>query len=359
MMYSRWLDQPCTVLNETTRAAALERQGQLTKPPGALGQMEELAVRLAAMQGNERPCVDKAFIAIFAADHGIAAEGVSAFPQAVTGEMVKNFARGGAAISVLAKTLNASLEVVNLGTANDPGDWPNVVRAVIAPMSANFAQEPAMSEEQLAQAMQAGRDSVLRALEQGAQIYLGGEMGIANTTAASAIACAILQMPPESLTGPGTGLDSKGVQHKAAVIQRALALHGFTNSLPEKWKSQKALDVLRCVGGFEIAALVGAYLTCAQRGLPVLVDGFISSVAALVGVRFDPNVNDWLLFAHTSAEPGHQSVLEKLYAKPLLSLGMRLGEGSGAATALPLLRLACALHNGMATFAEAAVSEKI
>ena len=346
-----WLNFPVKPLDLKTGTAALARQAQLTKPPGSLGQLEELAVQLAAMQGVERPAVDHASIVIFAGDHGIAAENVSAFPQAVTGEMVKNFARGGAAISVLAKTLGARLEVVNLGTVNDPGEWPNVVRAVIAPSTSNFAAEPAMTETQLAQALQAGCDSVLRAHEHGAQIFIGGEMGIANTTSASAIACALLQEAPQLLAGPGTGLDSKGVAHKAAVIQRALDLHRANLAQP--------LGVLRHVGGFEIAALAGAYLAAAQNGVPVLVDGFISSVAALTAVRIQPAVRNWMLFAHTSAEPGHQRVLTTLDAQPLLQLGMRLGEGSGAATALPLLRLACALHNGMATFAEAQVSGKL
>jgi nicotinate-nucleotide--dimethylbenzimidazole phosphoribosyltransferase len=346
-----WLDAPIKQLNRDSEAQALARQGQLTKPPGALGQLEGLAVKLAAMQGMARPAVDNAAIAIFAADHGIAAENVSAFPQAVTGEMVKNFARGGAAISVLAKTLNASLEVVNLGTVNDPGVWPNVVREVIAPMTSNFAVEPAMSEDQLAKALQAGRDSVLRAIEHGAQVYIGGEMGIANTTAATAVSCALLKAKPAELAGPGTGLDRAGVAHKITVLERALSLHSAHFSSP--------LECLRRVGGFEIAALTGSYLTCAQRGLPVLVDGYIATAAALTAVRIAPNCADWLIYAHGSAEPGHAKLLAALEAKPLLSLGMRLGEGSGAATALPLLRLACALHNGMATFAEAAVSEKI
>jgi len=354
-----WLNLPVKQLDRKMETAALARQAQLTKPPGSLGQLEALAVRLSAMQGVERPVVDHAAIAIFAADHGVAAENVSAFPQAVTGEMVKNFARGGAAISVLAKTLGARLEVVNLGTVNDPGELPGVVRAAIASSTANFAVEPAMTETQLAQALQAGRNSVLRAREHGAQIFIGGEMGIANTTSASAIACALLHESPQLLAGPGTGLDSKGVAHKAAVIQRALELHGFLPYPAGGAGEEGALDVLRHVGGFEIAALAGAYLAAAQNGVPVLVDGFISSVAALAAVRLNPDVRNWMLFAHTSAEPGHQRVLAALDAQPLLQLGMRLGEGSGAATALPLLRLACALHNGMATFAEAAVSEKL
>lgn len=350
-MNSNWMNQPYAAMNESARTAALVRQGQLTKPPGSLGQLEEVAVRLAAMQGVERPSVDNAAIAIFAADHGVAAENVSAFPQAVTGEMVKNFARGGAAICVLAKTLNAKLEVVNLGTVNDPGEWTNVVRAVIAPSTANFAVGPAMTEAQLAQALQAGRDSALRAIKNGAQIYIGGEMGIANTTAAAALSCALLKASPKELAGPGTGLDHAGVTHKIAVLERTLALHAAHFDDP--------MECLRRVGGFEIAALTGAYLTCAQQGLPVLVDGFITTAAALVAVRIEPQCADWFIYAHGSAEPGHARLLQALDAKPLLNLGMRLGEGSGAATALSLLRTACALHNGMATFAEAAVSGKI
>ncbi|HEU0283304.1 MAG TPA: nicotinate-nucleotide--dimethylbenzimidazole phosphoribosyltransferase [Gallionella sp.] len=350
-MNTDWLAQPCAALNESSRTAALARQGQLTKPPGSLGKLEAIAVQLAALQGAEKPQMERVQISIFAADHGVAAEGVSAFPQAVTAEMVKNFARGGAAISVLAKQNNATLEVINLGTAFPVEPMANVRDEQIAPGTANFAQGPAMTEAQLAAAMQSGQAAALRAKQDGADLFIGGEMGIANTTSASAIACALLHESPQLLAGPGTGLDSKGVAHKAAVIQRALDMHRANLAHP--------LDVLRHVGGFEIAALAGAYLAAAQNGLPVLVDGFISSVAALTAVRIQPGVRDWLMFAHASAEPGHQRVLGALDAQPLLQLGMRLGEGSGAATAVPLLRLACVLHNNMATFAEAQVSGKL
>lgn len=350
-MKAEWISHAIKPLNRDMEQHALARQGQLTKPPGALGELEALAVRLAAMQGTERPAADQAVIAVFAADHGVAAEQVSAFPQAVTGEMVKNFARGGAAISVLARALGAKLEVVNLGTVNDPGELPNVVRAWIAPQTANLAVEPAMTESQLAQALEAGRNSALRAARAGAQIYVGGEMGIANTTAAAALGCALLKAAPKVLAGPGTGLDGKGLNHKIAVLARALEVHGAHFGSP--------VECLRRVGGFEIAALTGAYLTCGQQGIPVLVDGFITSAAALAAVRIAPRCADWLIYSHSSAEPGHALLLEALEAKPLLSLGMRLGEGSGAGVALPVLRAACALHNGMATFAEAAVSEKL
>jgi len=355
-----WLTAACAALNETTRAAALARQGQLTKPPGALARLEDIAVQLAALQGVEKPQLQRVHISVFAADHGVAAEGVSLFPQAVTAEMVRNFARGGAAISVLAKQLNATLEVLNLGTVSVVEALPGVRDERIAAGTANFAQAPAMTEAQLAQALRAGRAAVLRAKQSGAQLFIGGDMGIANTTSASAIACVLLQSEPALLSGPGTGLDSKGVAHKAQVIAQALAKHGLLPS-PAGGRGvggEGASSVLRHVGGFEIAGLCGAYIAAAQQGLPVLVDGFISTIAALAAVRINPDVRNWLLFGHTSAEPGHQRVLAALDAQPLLQLGMRLGEGSGAAMAMPILQLACALHNGMATFAEAGVSDK-
>jgi len=349
-MNSIWLAQPCAELNDTASAAALAHQGQLTKPPGALGRLEDLAVQLAAWQGVDRPDMSRVHISVFAADHGVADEGVSLFPQAVTSEMVRNFARGGAAISVLAKKLNATLEVINLGTVSVVEPLTNVRDERVAAGTKNFAQHAAMTISQRDAALHAGRNAALRAKQNDAQLFIGGDMGIANTTSASAIACALLQALPDQLAGPGTGLDSKGVEHKARVIEQSLALHCLHPDNP--------LEVLRCVGGFEIAGLAGAYVAAAQQGIPVFVDGFISSVAALVAVRINPNVRDWMLFAHTSAEPGHQRVLDALSAQPLLQLGMRLGEGSGSAVAVPLLQLACALHGSMATFAEAGVSEQ-
>lgn len=347
-MSAAWWQQAACRPHSDAAAAAQARHASLTKPPGSLGRLEPLVVRLAALQGMERPRVDPAWIAVFAGDHGVAAEGVSAFPQAVTGEMLRNFARGGAAISVLAHELGAHLEVVDLGTVNDPGDLPGVRRERIAPATANFCSQPAMSVAQLDTALAAGRDSVAAAQAAGARLYIGGEMGIGNTTAAAALASALLRLPPEWLVGAGTGLDAQGIAHKGAVVARALAWHAGEHS-PLEW--------LRRVGGFEIAALSGACIAAAQAGLPVLVDGFIVSVAALAAVRIHPGVRDWLLFSHRSQENGHGAVLDALSADPLLDLGLRLGEGSGAALALPLLRLACALHANMATFEEAGVSE--
>jgi len=347
---TEWLRIPSALLDEAAQLAAQRRQQELTKPPGALGELETIAIRLAAMQGTPRPALEQIAITIFAADHGVAAEGVSAFPQSVTGEMVRNFARGGAAICVLARSLDAQLEVINLGTVNDLGSLPGVLNLRLGPGSANLSQSPAMTDEQLARAMHAGRQAVERAKLAGAQLFIGGEMGIGNTTAATALACALLDAVPEQIAGPGTGLSLQGVEHKIEVIRRALALHQKHLGHP--------IQALRRLGGFEIAALAGSYMACAHIGLPALVDGFISSVAALVATRLCDGAGEWLLFAHASAEPGHRRVLKALAAQPLLDIGMRLGEGSGAATAVPLLRLACSLHNEMATFAEAEVSEK-
>ncbi|MES2821514.1 MAG: nicotinate-nucleotide--dimethylbenzimidazole phosphoribosyltransferase [Pseudomonadota bacterium] len=349
-MNAAWWQASCRLPHAEIRREALARQLQLTKPAGSLGRLEQAAVTLAALQGRARPAVERLWIAIFAGDHGVVAEGVSAFPQAVTGQMLRNFVGGGAAISVLARQLNATLELIDLGTAVALEPLSGVRHLRLGAGTANFLHEPALSAEQLALALAAGRDSLDRAREAGVELYLAGEMGIGNTTAASALACALLDCPAQALVGPGTGLDSAGMARKAEVIERALVLHGAGLDSP--------LEVLRRLGGFEIAALVGAYLACAQQGVPALVDGFICSVAALLAVRINPDCRPWLLFAHCGAEPGHRRVLHSLDAEPLLDLGLRLGEGSGAALAVPLLQLACRLHNEMATFAEAAVAEK-
>ncbi len=343
-----WLKEPVARPNENAARLAAERQALLIKPPGALGRLEALAIRLAAWQGTPAPSADRVRIVVFAGDHGVAGEGVSAFPQSVTAAMVNQFARGGAAVSVLARVLDAELEVINLGTAEAIGPTPGVLDLRLGPGTANFVREPAMSEGQLVESLRAGRDAAARASSAGVRIFIGGEMGIGNTTAAAALGAALLGEAPETLTGPGAGLGTEGVQRKAEVIRRALVRHGPYLADP--------LEVLRRLGGFEIAALAGAFVACAQHGLPVLVDGFICTAAALAAERLCPGASGWFLYAHTSAEPGHARMLAALDGKPLLDLGMRLGEGSGAAVALPLLRMACALHAGMATFEEAGIA---
>jgi len=354
-----WINAPGAELNKQAKKDAEARQMQLTKPPGALGQLEYLVIQLASMQDSTLPHVDNVWISIFAGDHGVAAEGVSAFPQSVTCEMIKNFSRGGAAINVLANELGATLEVINMGTADNTATTPspeappldNVIQVNLGPGTKNITQSAAMTESQYLSAIETGKLSVERALSANAHIYIAGEMGIANTTSATAIACALMDILPEKLTGPGTGLDKAGVEHKINIIQKALALHMNHNL--------DCAEILRRLGGFEIAAMTGAYIACAKKGVPILVDGFISSVAALCASHLCDDMSNWFLFSHISAEPGHVHVLEALGAKPILNLGMRLGEGSGAAVAVPILRLACALHRDMATFDEAEVKEKI
>lgn len=336
------IPSPC----ERSRAAAQERQARLTKPPGSLGRLESLAVRLAALQARDDPRAERFWIGVFAADHGVAEEGVSAFPRAVTQAMSANFASGGAAINVLARQLGAPLEVVDVGIL-EPANDPSIIPARAGCGTANFTRGPAMSEAQLEACLTAGAASIARAHASDAQVFIGGEMGIGNTTTASALACALLDLPPEALAGPGTGLDPAGIRHKREVIARALAHHAGT--------LDSAREIMRRLGGFEIAALTGAYLHAAAARMPVLVDGFIASVAALIATRLEPACRDYLLFAHRSGEPGHGVILTALAAEPLLDLSLRLGEGSGAALAALLLRAACALHNEMATFDEAGV----
>ncbi|PAA08309.1 nicotinate-nucleotide--dimethylbenzimidazole phosphoribosyltransferase [Pseudomonas fragi] len=349
-MSTPWWLKPCKPVDRVMQAAAGERQQQLTKPAGSLGQLEALAVQLAGLQGRLKPRVDQLWIGIFAGDHGVVAEGVSAYPQAVTGQMLHNFVSGGAAISVLARQLGAQLDVVDLGTVTPMLELAGVRHLQLGAGTANFATGPAMSDSQGLKALQAGRDSVLRAQAAGSEVFIGGEMGIGNTASASALASALLACPASLLTGPGTGLDAAGVSHKARVIERALAFHEGHLDDP--------LQTLFRLGGFEIAALVGAYVACAQEGIVAVVDGFICTVAAMVAVRLNPQCREWLVFSHRGAEQGHRHVLESLQAEPLLDLGLRLGEGSGAALAVPLMRLACDLHGQMATFAQAAVADR-
>ena len=349
-MTMAWWAQPAATLDRHAAEAAHALQQTLTKPPGSLGRLESLAERLAACQGVACPKLDTVWISVFAADHGVAEAGVSAFPQVVTGEMVRNFAGGGAAISVLARTLGATLDVVNLGTVNDPGEIDGVLRAIIAPSTANLSRAPAMTREQCDTALRIGAGRVAQARAAGADLFIGGEMGIANTTAATALACALLGESPAALAGAGTGLDDAGIARKIAVIERALELHA---------DAVGPFEHLRRLGGFEIAALAGACIAAAQARLPVQVDGFIVTAAALAAVRMNPSVRDWLLFSHRSRERGHARLLDALSAEPLLDLGMRLGEGTGAALGVILAKTALHLHANMATFESASVSRRL
>lgn len=345
-----WIDQRAAKLDAEAGIRARVRQNSLTKPPGSLGQLEEMAVWLAERQSSDKPSVNKVWISVFAADHGVMDEQVSAYPQIVTGEMIKNFAAGGAAICVLAKALAAQLEVINLGVVNEPGRLPGIVQDQIAFQTHNIANGPAMTSQQFTQALCSGKRAAERAETQHTDLYIAGDMGIGNTTVSAALACAYLKMEPEQLVGPGTGLDADGVQHKAAVVKQALACN------QENCATQAG--ILQSLGGFEIAAMSAAMIRAAQLGVPILVDGYIASTSALAAVRINPSIQSWLYFSHCSAEPGHAAILKALKANAVLDLSMRLGEGSGAAVAVPLYRLACDLHNNMATFAEAGVSEE-
>ncbi len=342
-----WLNHKIERPDEAYYKKAFNRQAILTKPQGSLGLLEELAVRLAAMQQTEQPEIEQVWVSVFAADHGVAAEAVSAFPQVVTAEMVKNFANNGAAVNVLSRYVNASFEVIDVGLVNTV-EAKGLIVDRAGNGTANFAKQAAMTALQMNSALASGKSAVKRALKHKTQLFIAGEMGIANTTSASAMATALTGLSVEQLTGAGTGLVNKAIQHKAKVIEESIDLHQNFLETP--------LNVLQYLGGFEIAALVGAYVYAAQQKLPVLIDGFIASVAALLAVKINPEVQAWFFYAHRSQEKGHQLVLEQLQARPLLDLKMRLGEASGAVAAVPLLQMACRLHNEMATFAQAEIT---
>jgi len=345
-----WYHAPAKAPSQPHIKEAQEHQSQLTKPKGSLGDLEHLAVLLAGLQHRDRPSCARAQFTVFAGDHGVAAEGVSAFPQSVTGQMVQNFASGGAAIAVLAKSLNCPLAVINVGTVDVLPTIEGVEDKRIAAGTENFSIKSAMSESQLQRALEIGQQSIQESKKLDADIWVGGEMGIANTTSATALACAYFNCAAAEIVGPGTGLDNAGQIHKSAVIHKALDLFNANAQTP--------LKNLQYLGGFEIAALTGAYISAAQEGLPVIIDGFICSVAALYAKAINPSIEPWLIFSHQSAEPGHQKILSDFKRSPLVDLGLRLGEGSGAAIVLPLLRLACELHNNMATFAQAQIDNK-
>jgi nicotinate-nucleotide--dimethylbenzimidazole phosphoribosyltransferase len=340
-----WWNGTVTAPSELATAAAYERQQQLTKPPGSLGKLESLAIQFAGWQDRSDPRLDIVEIRVFAGDHGVVAERVSAFPQAVTVQMIHNFASGGAAIAVLARHYGASFSVINVGTATPGPVLEGVVNLQLAPGTGNMCTGPAMDDALVRRALDSGATHAPISCD----LFIGGEMGIGNTTAAAALTSALLGLPATDTVGRGTGVDEQGLALKCAAVQRALDLH-TTGDV-------SALEILRRLGGLEIAALTGAYIACAQRGIPILVDGYICTAAALLACRLNPGVREWMIFAHRSAEPGHRLLLQALAAEPLLDLGMRLGEGSGAALVLPLLRAACQLHNEMATFAEAGVSD--
>jgi nicotinate-nucleotide--dimethylbenzimidazole phosphoribosyltransferase len=339
-------------LDQSLMNQAQQRLDSLTKPVGSLGRLEELARWLVGVRREARPRLSRKVIFTFAADHGVAEEGVSAYPAAVTPEMVRNFLRGGAAINVLARQAGAQVIVADFGVAADFGGMPGLISRKIGLGTANMTKGPAMTEKQALQAVLAGAELALAEKERGADLFATGDMGIGNTTAASALLAALTGLSVEEATGRGTGIDDAAFHRKVGAIRRALDAN--------KTDGKNALATLAQVGGFEIAGLVGVILAGAATRTPVLVDGFISGAAALVACRLAQSkpVRDYLAVAHLSAEPGHRRITKELGILPLLDLQMRLGEGTGAALAMPILDAACAIFNEMATFEEAGVSGK-
>lgn len=332
------------------RRRAQARLDRLTKPVGSLGRLEEVAARYVAMTGKPPPALPQAAIYTFAADHGIAAEGVSAYPSAVTPQMVLNFLRGGAAVNVLARHAGAVVRVVDIGVAHDFGPLPGLIDRKIARGTKNFAAEPAMSREEAERALLVGIDLAAQAARDGIGVIGTGDMGIGNTTPSAAITAVLTGSPVSVVTGRGTGIDEAGFRHKVSVIDAALAKHRPDPASP--------LDVLAKVGGFEIAGLAGLILGAAGHRMPVMLDGFISGAAALLAVGLQPLCRDYLLASHLSVEQGHQAALRHLSLKPLLDLDLRLGEGTGACLGISLLAASLKLLTEMATFDEAGVSER-
>ncbi len=333
--------------------AALEHAIDIkTKPPGSLGALERVAHQIGRIQQSATPDLARPTMLIFAGDHGVVAAGVSPYPQAVTAQMVLNFLRGGAAINVFCRTHGIELEVVNAGVAADFPAHASLVDIPVARGTQNFLDAPAMTREQLETALAAGAARVVAHASRGARMIGFGEMGIGNTSSAACLMQRLTGLPLAACVGRGTGVDDAGLARKTAILERALAAHPVSGDTPDP------LDTLATFGGFEIAMMTGAYLAAAKLGLVIVVDGFISTVALLVAARVSPAVLDYCVFAHASDETGHRAMLDILGATPLLQLGLRLGEGTGAALAMPLIQAAAAFLREMATFEGAGVSDR-
>lgn len=318
-----------------------------TKPPGALGQLESLALQIARIQGAEQLNIVNPTLLVFAGDHGIAAEGVSIAPSEVTRQMVQNFAHGGAAINVFCRQVGFKLEVIDCGILTPLEGVEGIIDQRLGTGTGAIHLEPAMALETVDKGFAMARDLIERHHQGGCNLVAFGEMGIGNTSAASAIMAAMMQLDVAECVGRGTGINSETLERKLMLIELALLLHQSALTGPRA--------VLACLGGFEIVQMTGAMLAAAERNMLVVVDGFIATAAALVAVQIAPNVRDYLIFAHQSEEQGHQRMLAHLQAKPLLSLGLRLGEGTGAALALPLIQAAVNFYNQMASFSDAGI----
>ena len=339
-----------TPVDRSLSVAAQAHLDDLTKPQGSLGRLEEIALKYALARGSLTPVLSKKKICCFAADHGVAAEGVSAFPAEVTPQMVYNMLNGGAAINVLTRHAGVDLDVVDMGVNHDFADVAGLVNRKVKPGSQNMAIGPAMSEEDALRAILSGAELALEAYKAGYHIFGTGEMGIANTTPATALYSVLLDIPVESITGRGTGIDDERLKHKIGVIKKAIEVNASRSETP--------FGALAALGGYEIAGIAGFILGAASCKVPVVVDGFISSAAAVVALKLCPAVDDYLFFSHLSNEQGHRAVMQKLGARPILDLDLRLGEGTGAALSIQLIEGAVKIYNEMATFSGAHVSEK-
>jgi len=337
-------------VDQSLNVPAQAHLDDLAKPQGSLGRLEEIALKYVLASGSLRPVLAKKKICCFAGDHGVAAEGVSAFPAEVTPQMVYNMLSGGAAINVLTRHAGVDLDVVDMGVNHDFADLPGLVKRKVKPGSANMAIGPAMSEADALQALLSGAALALEAHEAGYHVLGTGEMGIANTTPATALYSVLLDVPVESITGRGTGIDDERLKHKIEVIKKAIEVNASRSKTP--------FGALAALGGFEIAAIAGFVLGAAACKVPVVVDGFISSSGAVVALKLCPAVDDYLFFSHLSNEQGHKTVMQKLGARPILDLDLRLGEGTGAALSMQIIEGALKIYNEMATFSGAKVSEK-
>jgi len=350
---SSLIAQVCRQIEPVDQAwlsAARERQLTLTKPPGSLGRLEEIANRLAAIQRTATPVVTKKRIYVVAGDHGITIEGVSAYPREVTPQMVDNFLRGGAAINVLGRAGGIEVRIVDAGVDADLSNRVGLIHSKVVRGTANFAVGPAMTRVEAETCLTAGIELGQAAANDGITLLGIGEMGIGNTTAASAISSVLLKCDPEAVTGRGTGVDDEGLAQKIAVIRRAIEIN--------RPDSRDATDILAKVGGAEIGVMAGIVLGAAANHLPIVADGFISTAAAALALTLQPNVRDYLFNGHRSAERGQTALIEFIGEEPLLDLSMRLGEGTGAALAMHIIEGAVKLLGEMATFADAGVSNK-
>ena len=337
-------------LDKKMMERAAKKHDSLTKPPGSLGVLEAQGIRLAAIQETLTPRLSGKTAVVFAADHGITDEGVSAYPKVVTQQMVLNFLKGGAAINALCKTHATNLYVADMGVAAEFPDHPYLLKHKLGLGSANMLTMPALTSKQVQQALDVGIDLAHRFSEAGSNCLIGGDMGIGNTTSATLLTAVFTSAPVDKVTGRGTGLDDKGLERKTEVIKKVLAKHQPNPTEP--------LEVLALIGGLEIAALTGFYLGAAAKRCAIILDGFIVTAAVLVAHALKPEVSDYMFASHASQEPGHRLQLETLGLSPLFDFGMRLGEGTGAVIASSILDSACAVLSDMASFAEAGVSGK-